>query len=202
MPYIQPPERIPLLLRIGIWISERITGEEMLPARLLAWYPKAAISSAVMESLVAHDEAVVNRRMLKLVRMQVSFRSSCPFCIDLNSFKFAELNISDAEIEALQGVRKLDDVESFSKKERLALKYAISGTSTPLAYSARLIAELKQEFTEREIVILATTIAQVNYWTRLIQSLGVPPSGFSSDCSILRVDEYRTLIEEKEFLVQ
>ena len=199
MAYIQPPKKFPIWLRFGIWVSERITGEEMLPARLLAWYPKAAISSAVMESLVAHDEEVVNRRMLKLVRMQVSFSASCPFCIDMNSFKFAELNISDEEIEALQGRRDPKDVASFTKKERLAIAYAKSGTSTPLAYSMQLIAELQKEFTEREIVILATTIAQVNYWTRLIQSLGVPPSGFSSECAVLRVDEYNTLIEEKDF---
>jgi alkylhydroperoxidase family enzyme len=202
MAYIQPPKRFSPILRFGIWLSERITGEEMLPARLLAWYPKAAVSSAVMESLVAHDEGIVSRRMLKLVRMQVSFSASCPFCIDMNSFKFAELNISDEEIEALQGLRDPQDVASFTKKERLALAYAKSGTSTPLTYSAKLIAELKKEFSEREIVILATTIAQVNYWTRLIQSLGVPPSGFSSDCTVLRVDEYNTLIDSDDFFIR
>ena len=34
------------------------------------------------------------------------------------------------------------------------------------------------EANEREIVILATTSAQVNYWARLIQALGCPPAPF------------------------
>ena len=33
-------------------------------------------------------------------------------------------------------------------------------------------------------VTIASTSAQVNYWTRLIQALGVPPAGFSDKCDI------------------
>ena len=65
---ISPPRRIPLILRIGIWVSERITGRQMHPARILAWYPKAAIGSGVLEALVAHREPDVDERLLKIVR--------------------------------------------------------------------------------------------------------------------------------------
>ena len=36
---------------------------------------------------------------------------------------------------------------------------------------------LRDSFSEREIVALAATSAQVNYWARLIQGLGCPPEG-------------------------
>jgi len=55
--YFDPPKRTPLILRLGTWIAERKTGKPMLVARLLSWYPKAAIGAAVMESLVAHRTA-------------------------------------------------------------------------------------------------------------------------------------------------
>ena len=32
--------------------------------------------------------------------------------------------------------------------------------------------------------ILATTAAQVNYWARVIQALGVPPVGFTDSCPL------------------
>ena len=99
--FIEPPRKISILLRLGIWVSEKITGRMMLPARILAWYPKVAIGSGVLESLVAH--------------------------------KF------------------LPD----------------------------FIDQIKANFDEREIVILASTAAQVNYWARLIQALGIPPAGYS-----------------------
>ena len=71
--FIAPPKQIPFYLRIGIWISKRVTGKDLLPARLLAWYPKAAIGSGVLESLVAHKDGNLDERILKLVRMQASF---------------------------------------------------------------------------------------------------------------------------------
>jgi hypothetical protein len=77
--YINPPKRIPLFLRLGIWIAERKTGKSMLAARILAWYPKAAVGAGVMESLVAHGEGAATARLLKLLRMQVSFTNAGVF---------------------------------------------------------------------------------------------------------------------------
>jgi alkylhydroperoxidase family enzyme len=49
---------------------------------------------------------------------------------------------------------------------------------TPLKFHPDLVERVKAAFTEREFVILASTAAQVNYWARLIQALGIPPAGF------------------------
>jgi alkylhydroperoxidase family enzyme len=43
---------------------------------------------------------------------------------------------------------------------------------------------LREAYSERELVILATTAAQVNYWARVIQALGIPPAGFRTDCEL------------------
>lgn len=181
---------MPLILRLGTWIAERKTGKTMLPARILAWYPKAAIGAGVMESLVAHEEGRATARLLKLLRMQVSFMASCPFCIDMNSVEFAESGISESEIEALQERRSLDELQSFSQEEKLALKYARALTATPVRIDPELLEEVLAVFSERELVVIASTIAQVNYWTRMIRGLGIPPAGFSASCSVLRIEEY------------
>ncbi len=178
MAFIPPPSRIPLFLRLGVWFTRRVTGKELLPARLLAWYPKAAIGSGVLEALIAHREGRIDERMLKLIRMGVSFSAGCPFCMDMNSVGWEAL-ISPEELAALQGRKDLEEVSSFRKDERLAVNYARLVTATPLEFPAGFIQELRQVFTEREIVILASTAAQVNYWARLIQALGCPPAGFS-----------------------
>lgn len=191
--YIDPPKRTPLALRLGTWIAERKTGEPMLVARLLGWYPKAAIGAGVMESLVAHQDGKATARLLKLVRMQVSFMASCPFCIDMNSAEFSDLGIGPAEIEALQSRRHLDDIEGLSHEEKLALRYTRALTATPMTMDSTLVHELTATFSERELVVIASTIAQVNFWTRLIQGLGVPPVGFSGSCSVLRLEDYATL---------
>lgn len=162
----------------------------MMPARLLAWYPRALISSGIFEGLVTHRDKTVSRRILKLVRMQVSFTVSCAFCIDMNSFHFEDERITNDEIEALQGIRSLDEVASFDEREKVAIEYARSICKTPISFDPGLIVRLKKHFMEREIVILATTAAQVNYWTRLIQAFGIMPAGFTDNCPILKIDRY------------
>lgn len=182
--FINPPNRIPLILRIGIWISKNITGKDLLVARLLSWYPKAAVGSAILESLVVHRDKDINERILKLVRMQASFSSSCPFCIDMNSFESEKQGITMEELTALRGAKNFTEVATFSKREKLAIEYARYISRSPLAFPGEFINELKKNFKEREIVILASTAAQVNYWARLIQALGIPPAGFSDQCKI------------------
>jgi AhpD family alkylhydroperoxidase len=174
--FIDPPGHIPLILKIGIWVSEKITDRTMLPARILAWYPKAAVGSGVMEALVAHGEGRMDRRMLKLIRMAASHAAACPFCVDMNSHEYREAGITDEEAESLRG--DFEKTASFSEWEKLAIAYARTISQTPLKFHPDLVERVKSKFSEREFVILVSTAAQVNYWARLIQGLGIPPAGF------------------------
>ncbi|MEE9911200.1 MAG: carboxymuconolactone decarboxylase family protein [Deltaproteobacteria bacterium] len=182
--FIDPPAHIPFYLRIGLWISRLVTGRDLLPGRLLAWYPKAAISSGIMEALVAHQDKALNKRILKLVRLRTSFSVACPFCIDMNAYDYDQFGITPEELAALQGQSDIDAVKTFSPREILAMEYAVLISRSPLQFSQEFVDRLKAGFTEREIVILAATAAQVNYWARLLQAMGVPPAGFSDNCRI------------------
>ncbi len=194
--YINPPPKIPFFLKIAIRFAESKVGKTLLAARILAWYPKAAAGAGILESLIAHDEGKVTRRMLKLVRMQVSFAASCPFCIDLNSREFAKDGITGDDIEALQGIKTLEEAGSMNDDERAVLRYTRALTSTPIRLDDRVLADILGRFNEREIVVIASTIAQVNFWTRLIQGIGVAPAGFSESCPILKLEKYTTLVKQ------
>jgi hypothetical protein len=122
--FIKPPKRIPFYIKIGLVISKRITKKDLLAPKLLAWYPKVALSSGVLESLIAHGNKDLNERILKLI------------------------------------------------------------SQTPVNITAEFMEKVKSEFTEREIVIVSSTAAQVNYWARMLIALGVPPAGFSDKCDL------------------
>lgn len=184
MAHIKEPKRIPALLKLGITFAEKKTGEKMEPARILSWYPKAAIGAGVLESLVAHEEEGLNKRLLQLIRMQVSILINCSFCIDMNGNEFEKNGISLEEVEALQGTRKLEEVLSFKAEEIVVLRYAKELTSTPVIENPKTIEEMNQIFNEKQFVVIATTIAQVNYWARLIKGFGIPAAGFREDCQI------------------
>ena len=176
MAFLSPPQQIPLLLKIGILISEKMTGKTMLPPRILSWYPKAAIGSGIMEALVAHEDGRMDKRMLKLIRMTASYAVAYPFCVDMNSHEYRKYGITDEEAESLRG--DVGNVCTFSEREKLAIQYTRVISQTPLKFQPDLVERVKSAFNEREFVILASTAAQVNYWARLIQALGIPPAGF------------------------
>ena len=131
--FIDQPKSIPFFLRLGIWFSERITGKVMLPARILAWYPKAALGSGVMEALVAHEDGAMNKRMLKLIRMTASIAVACPFCIDMNSHEYCKYGITDEEADSLRG--DVERVATFSEREKLAIMYTRVISSSPLKFT-------------------------------------------------------------------
>jgi len=175
MSIVTEPRRPNPILRLGVAVAERVTGRRMEPARLLAWYPRAALGSGVLEALVAHHEP--SARLLKLVRVTASLTASCAFCVDMNSYRAAEAGVTDEELTALQRGTE-DAVASLNARERTAIAYARAISSTPLIFEDDLKERLSDLFTGREIVILATTAAQVNYWARTIQALGIAPAGF------------------------
>lgn len=178
--YIEPPKKMPFYIKLGLFFAKRATGKDLLPPKLLAWYPKAAISSGVMEALVAHGhpEKDLSVKILQLIRVQVSVLAGCPFCIDMNSVDFENNGISEEEMQGLTGVLDIDLIDSLSEREKLAIQYAKLITETPVEVPVPFIARVKNVFSEREIMMIVTTASQVNYWARLIRALGIPPAGF------------------------
>ncbi|HHW82382.1 MAG TPA: carboxymuconolactone decarboxylase family protein [Actinomycetales bacterium] len=177
-PIIREKPNLNPVMRAGIALAERITGRRMVPARLLAWYPKVAISSGVMESLVAHKDRQISDRELRFVRLAASFATQCPFCIDMNGHEFESAGITAEEVTALRNGTAAD-LPHLTPRERTAIEYAVAASSTPLRFETDLLERVTDLFSEREVVILATTAAQVNYWARLIQALQIPPAGFT-----------------------
>ena len=88
----------------------------------------------------------------------------------------ADSKLTADEIAALRGQVASESVTTWSLRERLAIEYAKRISQTPLKFPQPFVDQLTANFSEREIVIMATTAAQVNYWARLIDALGVPPA--------------------------
>jgi alkylhydroperoxidase family enzyme len=102
----------------------------------------------------------------------------------MNFHEYAQYGITTDEISALQGRIGIEAVKTFSPREKIAMEYAQLISLSPLSFPQSFVETLTANFTEREIVILASTAAQVNYWARLLQALGVPPAGFSGHCEL------------------
>ena len=100
----------------------------------------------------------------------------------MNSFEYEEAGLTRDEIEAL----KNHDYKfhTFSEQEQVLMEYVYLVTSTPVIIPEEMVNKLHTHFSERGIVIITSTIAQVNYWARLIRGLGIPVAGFTDVCKI------------------
>ena len=179
MTLIPPPARVPWYLRPMLWVTRRITGKDPLPARLLTWFPKGAVGAGLFELTAAGAPGDLDGRCLAIARIVASMVSGCPFCIDMNAATWKRAGLREDELAGLFST-DLGDArfEGLGVREAAAARFAVALSETPVVVSDELGSTLTRTFTAREVVVLATTIAQVNYWSRFNQGLGVPTAGF------------------------
>ena len=80
--------------------------------------------------------------------------------------------------EKLGEVLAWRDSKLFSPMERVALEYAERITTTGQKVDDALFAELKQHFTDAEIVELTAAIAMENFRSKFNPPLGIEAQGF------------------------
>jgi len=190
-PFVQPPSKLPfpwgwLLKRV-----EKSLGKPLTANRILTWSPRLLLGTGLMEALVIHDDPEVPRRLLRLIRIFVAYQVSCPFCIDMDAHGYQDDGVTDNEVRALASAG-FETQKTFSDAERAALRYAACLSGTPLKFPAAVIGEMKRHFSDRAFTVIAGTAAQVNFWARLIQGLGVSEAGFSADLKLLELERFRT----------
>lgn len=174
--FITPPKKIPFLISLATKLAEKKTGKEMQVPKILAWYPKAAYASGILEAMMVHSSKKLDGRILKLIRIQISLLIGCPFCIDMNSQNLDSDRIIRSEIHALTLPNYLsaEICPTFSDKEIATLNYTRALTRTPVADEKKYALDMNNYFREQEIVMITYTISQVNYWSRMLKGFGVP----------------------------
>ena len=68
---------------------------------------------------------------------------------------------------------------AFTPKEKLALRLTVALTKTPANVDDELFADLRREFSEPQLVELATAIAWENYRARFNRTFDILAEGFS-----------------------
>ncbi len=180
MPIVPLPSPIPFFLRPFLWLAKRITGKANVPGMLLAWFPKGAMGAGVFELSAASAPKDLEARVLAVARITSSAVTGCPFCLDMNAATHSRAGLKPDELKLLFSLDAAA-FESLGPREAAAAQYAVALTRTPVVLSKELVQLLHERFSPKEIVILVTTVAQVNFWSRFNQGLGIPRAGFFDD---------------------
>jgi alkylhydroperoxidase family enzyme len=87
-----------------------------------------------------------------------------------------KIGLTEAKLRALSDFESSPDL---SDLEKLALRYAVGMTATPVEVSDDLFHELEQHFDPRQLVELTSAIAWENYRARFDHAFGAEAEGFS-----------------------
>jgi AhpD family alkylhydroperoxidase len=115
--------------------------------------------------------------LLEMVRLRASQINGCSFCVNLHSNAAREAGESDARLHM---VAAWQHARSFTARERAALRWCETITRLADAQpTGEALAELRQHFTDAEIVTLTWAVAAINAWNRVavpLGRLGGPPA--------------------------
>lgn len=81
--------------------------------------------------------------------------------------------------DQLHDLASFETSPAFSSNEKLVLRLTVALTKTPATVGDELFAALRAEFTEPQLVELATAITWENYRARFNRTFGILSEGFS-----------------------
>ena len=118
----------------------------------------------------AIDESGVEPRLLEMVKLRASQINGCSFCVNMHTNSARKLGESDARLHM---VSAWGHARSFTPRERAALRWCDEitrqGSGPP---SPEALEELRERFSEEEIVALTWAVAAINAWNRIAVPLG------------------------------
>ena len=110
----------------------------------------------------------IDNKLIALAELRISQLNGCSYCCSFHANELREMGVELSLIDKIPGYKHS---VSFDNRQVLVLKWADAVTGLTGDISS-LLKELKQEFSEKEIVELTSSISLMNALNRLRISLG------------------------------
>ena len=175
---LDPPKT--LTTRIVQWFSRRRFGTELEPGLAMSHHPKVLRTYARME-MSAEKWSAVSQELKQLAVMAAAATVGCEWCMDFGYWVGITEGIDPPKVRDLSRWR-VSTV--YSDLERAVIEYAEAASSTPIAVSDDLVARLRDQLRDDQLVELTMMIAIENERARFNASLGLASQGFKDRCEI------------------
>ena len=126
-------------------------------------------SPDAMKALIGLEGAIsklgLEPQLLDLVKLRASQINGCAYCVDLHSSDLRKKGETERRLYAVPVWR---ETPFFSPRERAALAWTEALTLLPQTHAPDAdFAEVREHFSEREMVDLTLAIGTINTWNRL-----------------------------------
>lgn len=169
-----------LLVRIASAWSRRRYGTVLEPGLALLHNRRVLMSVSRLE-LAVEKWSSLDHALKDLANAAVAAQIGCSWCMDFGYYAVRNGDLDRAKLEAIP---KWRSSEVYSPLERKVLEYAEAMTSTPPVVTDEMVAGLRDELTDEQLVELTEMIAVENLRSRTNSALGLTSQGFKDHCEV------------------
>ena len=123
-------------------------------------------------------KAGISRSLLELVKVRVSQMNGCGYCLDMHTKEARRQGESEQRLYALAAWR---DTPFFTQCERALLAWAEAVTDLTRRVPDEIYENLRNYYTEREVVALTSAVIAINAWNRWAISMRTVPGSYRPD---------------------
>ena len=165
-----PPDHTPELKR---YFDFFLTTLGFAPNSVLTMQrrPKLVQAFAQLNAAVMDPAGKVDLGFRRLIGNLASKAAGCLYCQAHTVLGAKNFGVDEARLAALWDFRASP---LFSKKERIALEFALAAAAQPNAVTDELFAELRRYWSEEEIVEILGVVAMFGFLNRWNDSMATP----------------------------
>ncbi len=123
-------------------------------------------------------KAGISRSLLELVKVRVSQMNGCGYCLDMHTKDARRQGESEQRLYALAAWR---ETPFFTQSERALLAWAEAVTDLTRRVPDEDYDNLRNYYTEREVVALTSAVIAINAWNRWAISMRTVPGSYRPD---------------------
>lgn len=178
--------RIPLehkqtpVMRMAEAYSRRKYGDVLEPG-LVALHNRRVLATMMLtESTVARWKSLP-KTLSAIAVMAAAAEIGCSWCMDFGYYESHHAGVDPAKMRAVPGWRESD---VYTPLERKVLEYAVAMTQTPPEVTDEMVAGLRAELSDEQVVELTHLVAVENQRSRVNLAMGLTSQGFKESCEL------------------
>lgn len=169
----------PLLRLVSTW-SRRRYGAVLEPG-LALFHNRRVLRSVMSFERSVEKWSSLDADLKDLATAAVSARIGCSWCMDFGYYLSRNRGMDPAKLESLPDWRSSD---VYSPLERRVLDYAEAMTATPPEVTDEMVAALREDLSDGQLVELTEMISVENLRSRTNSALGLTSQGFKDHCEV------------------
>lgn len=166
--------------RVAGWVARRVYGTVLDPLKASFHHRPALVSMMALEATASRWKKLPPT-LQALATMVPAHEIGCSWCTD---FGYWEHHHRGVDPRKLRDIASWRTSTAYTPLERAVLEYAAAATATPSAVTDEMVAALRGDLSDGQVVELASLVSLENYRSRTNAGLGLSSQGFKDACDV------------------